>query len=205
MSEDVTHEEPEAAPSSVIENLADSDDPDVISARAKLLEAQAKLTKASTPLLDKLILRGVIPIALAIVGPWALWKFDAAQTEQARQGTMIVELQELLEDAKDAAAARQERSAAWRTRMGEIEEQKAQELAAMTAMVIRLDDMLKLSLVQRAVEGTVGTVPTLPNREDVLRNVRGQLPQLEGDEVERLAGQQYDRLMEQRQEQEQRR
>jgi hypothetical protein len=202
MSEELTPKEPDFAPAAAplpdVENLADSDDPEVLEARAKLLEAQAKLTKASVPLLDKLILRGIIPIALAIVGPWALWKFDKAQTEQVRQGAVIVELQELLEDAKSEAAARQARSALWRTRMGEIEEEKATELAAMSAMVCRLDDMLKLSLVQTAVNTTVGDTSTPSSRGDVIRDVQTQLPSLKEDEVQRLAGQQYDRIMEQR-------
>jgi len=215
MSDESTHDEPILAAASPalpdVENLADSDDANVILARAKLLEAQAKLTKASTPLLDKIIIRGLLPIALAIVGPWALWKFDASQTEQKKQGEVIVELQGILKSEREDAAARQTRSAAWRARMKIIEEEKAVELAAMTNMVCRLDDMLKTALVQMAVSrsfgpalrGPGGIAPSLPSRDAVVRNAMRQIqvPGLEEDEVKRIAEQQYDRLAEQQQEQ----
>lgn len=199
-----------------VENLADSDDPDVITARAKLLEAQAKLAKATIPLFDKIVLRGLLPIALAIVGPWALWKFDKATTEQEKQGVTITQLEELLESATKEAAERKKRNVEWRDRMKTLEDSRAVELTAMSHMVCRLDDTLKLALVQMAVTSVIaegeksevrGTSPTSPTprvaftRKQAIQNVAEQiqLPGVEKAEVERLAARQYDRVMEQRQ------
>lgn len=193
--------EPAEAPEESSENLADSDDPEVLKARAEVLKAEAKVAKARTPLLDKIILRGLIPIALAIVGPWALWKFDKAQTEQARQGEVIVQLQDLLKSSREESERHQE--------------QRAAELASMTHMVIRLDNVLKLALIRMAVSqavgqevrGPAGVGPRIgPSRTEVVRDVAEQiqLPDVDPQEFERIAGEQYDRIMEQRQVQEQR-
>jgi hypothetical protein len=206
--EESTPHQPELAAASPslpdIENLADSDDADVIEARAKLLEAQATLTKASTPLFDKIVIRGLIPIALAIVGPWALLKFDASQVEQKKQGEVIlkqgevlVKLEKLLSGAKAEAKARQTRSASWRIRMGKLEQERAAELQAMSTMVCRLDDTLKAALIQMAVARLLGRSKA-PGREEVLRDVATQikLPGHSGErEVRKIAGQTYDRLM----------
>lgn len=188
-----------------VEKLADSEDSDVIEARAKLLSAGASLVKAQTPLLDKLILRGVIPIALAIVGPWALYKFDRSMTEQAKQGETIVALQKLLKEEQKAQAARQARSAVWRGRMKKIEEERAAELTAMSSMVRRLDDTLKTALVQMAVARLISQPTETPrntpqpvlSRRDVQRNIseQVQLPAADKKEVERLAGEAYDRIL----------
>jgi len=190
---------------------SEAEDPSVILAHASLVEAQAKLAKASTPLLDKLILRGIIPIALAVVGPWALWKFDKAQTEQEKQGETITALQDLLKTSQEDQADRQARSVVWQARMKVLEEEKAVELIAMTSMVSRLDDMLKTALVQMALArvmgptagAPMGTQPlpvAAPNRASILADVAAQvqLPGLAPEEVERIAGQQYDRLHERR-------
>ncbi|KKL25599.1 hypothetical protein LCGC14_2403680 [marine sediment metagenome] len=181
-----------------IENLADSDDPKLIAARAKLLEAQANLAKASRPLFDKIVLRGIIPIALLIVGPWALWKFDDAQTEQKKQGEVIVKLEKLLSDAKDETKARQARSIKWRVRMGELEEERAAELAAMSFMVNRLDNTMKMALVHMTVAQLLSSEEER-GRKEVMSDVAAQIRLPEGtEEVKRLAGQAYDRMMRQR-------
>jgi len=209
MPDESTHEsiqQPSASASLPdVENLAGSEDAELVEARAKLLEAQAKLTKASTPLFDKIVIRGLLPIALAIVGPWALWKFDASQVEQKKQGEVMVELQAILKAEREDAAARQTRSIAWRARMKALEEEKATEILAMSHMVCRLDDMLKVALVQAAVSRVIGldpsgTSPSPLSREIVVRDAREQvqLPGLETSEIDRIAGQQYDRMMEQR-------
>lgn len=214
MPDESTLDQPQPAPEEAPENLADSDDPEVLKGRAKVLEAEAKVAKARTPLLDKIILRGLIPIALAIVGPWALWKFDKAQSEQTRQGEVITQLQDLLKAEQDREATRRERSAAWRERMSRIEEERAAELASMSSMVIRLDNLLKLALVRMAVaeaigqqpRGPAGVLPMSPTRDRVVQDAAAQiqLPGMDQEEFERLAGEQYDRIMEQRQVQEQR-
>jgi len=200
-----TPELPSAAAMPDIEKLADSEDSDVIEARAKLLKAQAALAKAQTPLLDKVILRGLIPIALAIAGPWAIYKFDKAQNEQVQTTT---ELKGLLEAAKDDEAARQTRSVVWRERMKEIEDERTAELTAMSAMVCRLDDTMKMAMVQAAVARLVNlptqvtqTSPQIPpSRNEVQQDISAQiqLPGTPNEEVDRLAGQAYDRIMEHR-------
>ena len=233
----VTPDQPaDAAAPTDVENLADSEDAAVLSARAQLLTAQAALTKASTPLWDKIIIRGILPLALAVVGPWALLKFDASQVEQVKQGKELTELRDtttdlkaLLKAAKEEAAARQKRSVEWKERMKQIDDAKAVELTAMVSMVGRLDDMLKVALIQQAVARLVATVepdaekpsdpkfrpeptpeptpssdpvPLLPRpvRDRVLEDVaeQVQLPGLSPDEVKRIAGEQYDRLMRQK-------
>jgi hypothetical protein len=149
------------------------------------------------------VLRGLIPIALAIVGPWALWKFDKAQVEQQRQGTIIVQLQDLLEKSREEGTRHQE--------------QRAVELASMSNMVIRLDNLLKLALVRMAVSEAIGQQPRGPSgvlpmqpmppaRNQVVQDAAQQiqLPGVDQEEFERLAGEQYDRIMEQRQVQQQR-
>jgi len=207
------HHEPPPSSSGLpdVKNLADSDDADVIEARAKLLEAQATLITASTPLWDKIVLRGVLPLALAVVGPWALWRFDASQVEQKKQGETIAALSTLLGAAKEEAAARKQRSNDWRNRMKKIEEAKAIELASMSAMVIRLDSTLKTALIQMTV-ARIMNKPTpprmgpnarsinLPSRGEVIRNATEQLklPGLDDAEVKNIAGEQYDRLMKNR-------
>ena len=212
MPEEYSQNSPEFAAESPTpaeaEKLTDSDNPDVILAQARLLEAKAVLAKASTPLLDKVILRGLLPIALAIVGPWALLKFDASQVEQEKQGKVIVELQDLLKEERKDAEDRQVRSAAWQARMKTIEEEKAAELTAMSTMVVRLDDMLKTALVQMAVSRALGPIPrgpngaptVLPSREVVVQETMEQinLPGLEDADLKRMAEQQYDRIAEQR-------
>jgi hypothetical protein len=192
-------------------------------AEAATLAAEAKLEKAKAPLLDKLILRGLIPLALAIVGPWAVWTFSAnaqkANEKADKVQETVVELQELLSEAQAEAARRRERFEA-------IERQKASELAAMGAMVTRLDDTLKAALVQMEVarlmreeeegfasRGAGGIMPLAPMgeppfelpmvREKIADNVAAQMamPGFEPDQVKARAMEAYDRIVEQRQDQ----
>lgn len=166
----------------------------MIAARAQLLEAQAKLTKASNHWLDRLMLRFVLPIALAVVGPWAAYTFSVDAQEAKEKASevqdTVVELEELLHQQKKEFKAR---SALFR----EIEEQKAAELAAMSKMVTRLDETLKTALVQMAVSRLVSDRGDITER-DVVRDVSAQvqLPGLEEADLKRLATQQYERMME---------
>jgi hypothetical protein len=182
-----------------LEKLADSDDPAVISARADLLEAQAKLSKAQSSWWEKLVVRFILPIALAIVGPWAAWTFSVeaqAAREKAEEGIKEVgELRALLDQQREEMERR-------RVMFQRIEEDKAAELAAMSTIVNRLDSTLKLALIQMAVAQALAergeTSP--PEREAVMRQVVEQvtLPEVPEDELKRIAGQSYDRILEQR-------
>jgi hypothetical protein len=176
MSEESTPQQPSFAQSPAdmpdIENLADSDDAAVIEARAKLLKASASLRKASVPLLDRVILRGLLPLALAIVGPWAIWNFDS---EQSKQGEVIVKMEKLLKDEKTTRQAREK------------------ELHAMSDMVCRLDDTLKAAMVQMAVAQSLASNSS---REAVVEDVTGQmaLPNLKPSVLRKMAGESYDRM-----------
>jgi len=145
------------------------------------------------------------------VGPWALWKFDASQAEQKKQGETIVALQSLLNGAQEEATARKKRSNDWRIRMKQIEEEKAAELASMSAMVIRLDSTLKTALIQMTVArimhepeprrmGPNARSIKRPDRGEVIRDATEQLkiPGMDDAEVTRIASDQYDRLMKNR-------
>ena len=167
-----------------IEILADSEDPELIEARAKLLEAQAKLAKASTPLLDKVIIRGLLPIAIALVGHWAAQTYENAQIEQVKQGETITALEGLLEKQQETAKT-------------------------MAATVVRLDETLKFSLIQMAVAQALAKVepmePTkpspllvsVPTPEDVTQGVTEQisLPGVEESEIRRIATDSYYKIL----------
>jgi len=189
--------------------------PEQIKAEAALLEAQAAFAKAKTPFWDKLILRGVVPIALAVVGPWALYQFnaEAAKNEKAREN--IAEQVEVTKELKGllatATAEREERledAKEWRGRMNQIEKRRAVELQAMVSMVNRLDDTLKTALIQMAVSRLISQSTSsplsspqdFPTRGEVVEEIHAeiQLPGANEEEVERLAGEAYDRMLEQR-------
>lgn len=133
----------------------------------------------NTSLIDKIILRGIIPLVLTIAAPWAAYHFsmkaDAVQEKTEQLGALI-EKQEKLEEAK------------------------AIELSAMSAMVTQLDETLKAALVQTAVlqelriDQSRWTRPAR-TRDEVVRDVTKQivLPGLKGGDVSRLAGEAYDR------------
>ncbi len=178
-------------------------------AKAELVEAQTAARKAQTPLLDKLILRGLIPVALAIVGPWAAWKFSADAYAAKQSAAEAVESQETtqrtvnaLQDLLEAQKAAEE-TARW-TR-AEVDRQKAEELATMRAMVSRLSNTLKVALIQMAVaremsdNKTVAALPTAtpPSREDVIDRVTMQmaLPDVDESEIEKMAGDAYDAIL----------
>lgn len=178
-------------PADTPEELSES--AELILAKAKLKEAEAALATAKTPLIDKLIIRGVLPIALAIVGPWAALTFS-------EQGQDLSTLQKLVAEEKADAEERKKRSAEWRERMSRIEEERAAELQAMSNMVSRLDATLRLSLIQMAVARTLAEEGESTPREEVLRRVQEQvsLPEVPDAEFQRLAEQSLDRMLEQR-------
>jgi len=211
MTEETSQESSASSALPNIENLADSNDAKVIEARAHFLKAQATLAKANQPLFDKIVLRGLIPVVLALVTPWALWTFSEAKEEQTKQGAVITKLEKLLFDAKVRDSNQQEQSAQWRARMGEIEAARAAELKSMADMVNRLDSTMKTALVYMAVARLLAEnpqsslpsfqpriLPATPSRQEVMSNVAAQIqiPGTKPDEIKDLAGEAYDRLME---------
>lgn len=185
-------------------------------AKAELIEAQTAAKKAQTPFIDKIIMRALIPIALTIVGPWAAYTFSVEAQEAKQKAAEAVEgqaetlrtvtvLQGLLKDQKDAWEEARERIA-------EVERQKAEELAAMSAMVTRFSVTLKMALVQMAVAREMGDAPTTvielptappqpePSREDIVGRVTMQMamPNMPAEEVEKLAGEAYDAMSKRR-------
>lgn len=169
-----------------VEELANSDDPELVEARAKLLKAQAGLLKANTPLYDKLVIRGLIPIALAIVAPWATWTFSE-KTDRAISKTE--ELQKSLETQREY--------------LTELEARKAQELAAMSRMVNRLDATMKASLIQMAVMQTIAEAmdeedefDDLPTQDEIVEEMQRQMaiPGFDPQEVENLTRDAYNRM-----------
>lgn len=182
---------PEESTPDTPEELSES--AELILAKAKLKEAEAALETARTPFVDKLILRGVLPIALAIVGPWAALTFS-------EQGADLGELKKITEQEKSDAEERKKQSAAWRERMSRLEDERAAELQAMKNMVSRLDATLRLSLVQMAVARTLAEEGEEAPREEVLRRVQEQisLPEVSDEELQRLTEQSLDRMLEQK-------
>jgi len=169
-----------------------SDSAEVLEAKAKLTHARVEWIKAKAPLYDKIILRGVIPLVLTIAGPWAGYVF---KSEQAKQSETITALQQLLENAKKEAADRQ-------TRMNKLEEEKAAELSAMSAMVIRLGHLLNAALVQQRVSDSIkGGASKAETVRAVTEQMRGLGSVVDPETIEDLAGEQYDSIMEQIQEQ----
>lgn len=170
-----------------------SESAELILAKAKLKEAEAALATAKTPLIDKLIIRGVLPIALAIVGPWAALTFS-------EQSADLSELNKLYVQEKADAEERKKQSAEWRDRMSRIEDERAAELQAMKNMVTRLDATLRLALIQMAVARTLAEEGEGTPREEVLRRVQEQvsLPEMPDAEFQRLTEQSLDRMLEQR-------
>jgi len=190
-----------------IEELADSEDANVIEARAKLLKAQAGLMRAHQPLFDKLVLRGLIPIAIAIVGPWAAWKFTVKTDELNQKAqsaeTAALESQEITKELQALLKTQQQESVERRKRLQRLEERKAAELVAMSQMVIRLDDTLKNALVQMIFMKEIaehenladGPHSPLPPKEEIIGNIAAQmqLPGIDSKEIRKLAGKAYDR------------
>ena len=193
-------------------SLEDSGEVEVLEAKAalraaeaKLRKAEASLAKAKAPLLDQFIIRGLIPIALALVGPWALWKFDtesAAKRARVEEQVQVVsELGVLLDTAVEEREVRAANSVKWRARMQRIEESRAAELVAMSTMVLRLDETLRIAMVQmtlmrvlrrREAEGdSVG-------RAEVVREVAAQSQILNRPtaELEKMAGIVFDEYRE---------
>jgi hypothetical protein len=184
----------------VQEKLLESSDAETLRAEAEVLKAEAELAKAKLPLVDRLIMRGVIPIALAIVGPWAAMTFSEAKAEWKTQRDIIVGLKEHLKDY-------QKESEDWQQRMAHLEQERAEELVAMTNMVNRLDHTLKMALIQLAVtqrlKGASGVRPL--SRSEVTGNVAAQLklPGMTEEDVQQVAEEEFDRIQAQEQVQQQ--
>jgi hypothetical protein len=206
---------PDATPvGTPVEPLADSEEAEIIEAEAKKTEAEAKkikaqatLVKAKKPLLDALIIRGLIPIALLIIGPWATWKFDAdnkaTQAKVEEQSKMVESLREIIAEEKRDQEANAARMAEWRERMKALEAKKAAELTAMSKMVAQLGETQRAALIQmavvRAMSGNSGdrlkhatrsVIEKMNPREEVIEDVRAQmnLPGVDDEMMKRAAG-----------------
>jgi len=136
---------------------------ELAAANAKLAEAETERAKTQLPIWDKVVLRGLIPIALAIVGPWALWYFDTKQNDTKveiekqqkaleDQAAVTKKLHVLLDRAESYSKSTEARRRTWQSRMQEVETQKAAELAALAGMVKALDRALKMTLIRFAIE-----------------------------------------------------
>jgi len=163
----------ESAKTPSVPSVDSSDDIEKLSAeaaltlaRAKLSEADAKLTKAKAPLIDRLIMRGLIPVALALVGPWAIYKFSTesqetreavvAQAQQLdAQKEVVGDLKKLLNDAVSYRDTTAKTDAEWRERMRSLEERKAAEITALSAVVVRLEQALKMTMLRLAMESVI--------------------------------------------------
>lgn len=196
-------------------SLTDSNDPEVLEARAEVIKWRAKLAKAKQPLIDRLIMRGLIPIALAVVGPWALytWNEDTVKTQAqvAEVEGVVGELQALLAEAIEARAEREEMTK-------RNDEARAVELHALATMVSRLGETIRRltvrTAVREAVRDGVGTAPArvVPMSMDFerARVVEEALIQFqesgiddqEMDELREIARHAYDQWQEQEQEEE---
>jgi len=142
---------------------------DVIRAQAELILAQAKLKeaeakerdsetkadKAHTSLIDRIIMRGLIPIALLVATPLATYYFtdraeegirqvqatnqevEAAVAELDQLGVLVGRLDKLFKGADE--------------RIQQMDQARAAELTALRVLVTRLHDALKVMAVQTAV------------------------------------------------------
>lgn len=169
---------------------------DLIEAQARLRQAEAMFAQHSTSLWEKIVVRGIIPIALLIVGPMATAYFSN-EVQQAKT--------EVREVAATAAAlgslvkAQETEAEQYRQRFQELEAQKAAELDEMSSVVTRLDKTLRASMIQLAVmqiineQSTGGNIPT---EQEVLRQVADQveLPGVDEREISKIAAQTFQRF-----------
>lgn len=176
-----------------------------LNAKAAMLEAQAKLKSAeallksnSSSLWEKIVVRGVIPIALLVAGPMATFYFSNGLQEAQTEVRAVAESAEKLEDLVQAQEAE---ASTMRARFQEIEEQKAVELKAMSTVVRRLDQTLRASMVQLTVmqiitEQANESNDGMPMRDDVLKQAAQQIsiPGIDEEEVTRIADQTYNRF-----------
>lgn len=118
------------------------DSTDELEARAKLLEAEAKLTMARYGFVDRIVMRGVIPIALAIAAPIATFYFSQrAETglqEVRNVGDSIKQLDQMI-DRISKAAERHDGA-------------RAQELDALKKLVSSLQWTIVVQQVREVVQ-----------------------------------------------------
>ena len=183
---------------------------ELATARAALVEAKTAQTQAKMPLIDKLIMRGLLPIALAVVGPWAAYTFSVEAQAAKEKASDVQDTAKRLEDLLETQKSEWETA---RKRIADVERQKAEELAAMSAMVTRLSTTLRTALIHMAVaqELRVGergalppTLPSVtpmrPSREEAVEKVAAQmtLPDMDRGQVRALAGEAYDSITKER-------
>jgi hypothetical protein len=190
-------DEPKDVP---VGHLADSEDTKLVEARAALIKAQTALENARAPLVDKLILRGLIPIALAIIGPWALWQFQSTEEKVKQQAALVKELHDLVEKESEDQKRREARELKLQEKEQRIEEERAAEIATLSAMVIRLDSTLRVFVIQSALSRELlnnGRVipPAGAKRDKLVKEIAKQLslPGVGNEEVERLIYQALDK------------
>ena len=183
---------PSAAPD--FDELADSTDPALLEARAKLLREYTKAQKSQSSTFDKFVIRVLVPIALAVIAPWATWQFSHRADEvEAKVVTEASQLREALDEQRKAMEGRRER-------LQLIERQKAEELAAMSAMVTRLDSTLKMALIQMAVVRAFSESDDdwggELDRDEVIEDIQAQMamPNVDPQEIGDLVGESYDRI-----------
>jgi len=128
----------------------------VLEARANLIKAETAGAKAQQPLIDRIIMRGLIPVALTVVGPWALYVFNA---DNEKTHAQVAEVESVVADLGDLLAqATQEREA--RTEIAQRAEiARAAELHALSEMVVRLQAALRQLSVRQAVRDALRVAP----------------------------------------------
>lgn len=117
------------------------DSAEEIEAKAHLIEAEKALIEARLGFWDRLIMRGVIPVALIVAGPATTYYFsqraDRGVEEVRRVADSVRQLDEVVEGAKKAAA--------------QAEEARAQELLALRRIVSSLQWTIVVQQVREAV------------------------------------------------------
>jgi len=127
--------------------------------------------------LDKFINKGLMPLAVCVGGPLAGWVFS---TDISESKALLVEL----EKQRQSALV--------------LEEKKAVELSAMSAIVVKLDKTLEASLIQAAALRVLAerAEEEEPDRTEVLNRVRAQMvPNIKPEAINRVAGKTYDGWM----------
>jgi hypothetical protein len=135
---------PAPTPASGGTNLTSSD----WEALTELIEAKKDLQVAKRPFIDRLVLQGLLPLALIVVGPWATYYFanraedglaevKKANEESEKLAKVITDLEATLQGAE--------------VKIGEMDRARAAELLKMEKMVRALDDTMKNALIQMTV------------------------------------------------------
>lgn len=143
--------------------LEDSAEAELLEAQADVLEAKAKLVTARQPLIDRIIMRGLIPIALAVVGPWALWTFNEDNIKTQRQ---VAGIETVVEDLTDLLAQAVAEREARVDAVQRAEIARATELHSLSTMVSRLRDAMRDMAIRQAVRDLVPpATPAPPDTE----------------------------------------